>query len=356
MILSKIKIKNFRNYENEEILFSNNINYILGDNAQGKTNLLESIFFILNGESFKNIKEEELFNQKLNLRNFKIELEILHEERKNKITIEKNDNKKEYFINGIKKNYKGNILKTIIFTPDDLQIIKEGPGKRREFIDNEIKILFPNYRNLIKNYNKLILQKNFILKNNKEIDLIKTFNHQLAETGKEIVKYRLYYLKNITPIARKIYSDITQNKELLSINYKPSFNFNNYEKELENSIKEELIKKQSVIGIHRDDVVFYINNNNIKSFASQGQQRSVILSIKIAELEYLKKYHNYFPVLLLDDVFSELDEKRKNMLINILKINNIQSFITLANKEIIKDQRSDEDNIIKINNGKAKNI
>ena len=103
MILSKIKIKNFRNYENEEILFSNNINYILGDNAQGKTNLLESIFFILNGESFKNIKEEELFNQKLNLRNFKIELEILHEERKNKITIEKKDNKKEYFINGIKK-------------------------------------------------------------------------------------------------------------------------------------------------------------------------------------------------------------------------------------------------------------
>lgn len=352
MILKKIKIKNFRNYENEEIVFSKNINYILGDNAQGKTNLLESIFFVLNWESFKNIKEEELFNEKSNIKNFKIELEIEHKDKISIFEAEKIDNKKTFKINGVKKNLKLKAIKTIIFLPDDLQIIKEGPGKRRDFLDNEIKILFPNYNNLIKNYYKLIAQKNFLLKNNTDIGLVRTFNNQLSETGREIIKYRLFFLKNITPIARKIYSLITEDNEVLSINYKPSFNFNKYEEELEDNLEKELIRKQSIIGVHRDDIIFYINNRNIKTYASQGQQRSVILSLKIAELEYLKTFYDYYPILLLDDVFSELDEKRKNMLIEILKNNNIQSFITLANKEIIKNQISKEDKIIKIHKGK----
>lgn len=355
MILNKIKLNNFRNYYQEEILFTDKINYILGDNAQGKTNLLESIFFILNGESFKNIKEDELFNEKINKKNLKITLEIIHENKKNTIEIEKKDSKKVYLVNGVKTKFKNNTIKTIVFLPDDLQIVKEGPSKRREFLDNEIKIIFPNYRNLIKNYNKLITQKNYLLKNNKDVNLIKTFNLQLAKIGGEILKYRLYYLKKITPIARDLYNLITDNKETLSINYKPSFNFNNYEEELENNIKNEIEKKQSLIGIHRDDIIFYINGKNLRTFASQGQQRSVILSLKIAELEYLKKYYNYYPILLLDDVFSELDEKRKNMLIDILRNNSIQSFITLANMDLIKDKLLKEDKIIKINNGKQEN-
>jgi DNA replication and repair protein RecF len=352
MIINKIKIENFRNYKKEEILFTNKINYILGNNAQGKTNLLESIFFILNNESFKSIKEDELFNEKSNSKNLNITLEINKEEKNYLIELEKNENKKIYKINGVKKDFRNKIIKTIIFVPDDLQIVKEGPGKRRDFLDNEIKILFPNYKNLIKNYYKLLSQKNYLLKNRRDKNLIKTFNIQLSETGKEIIKYRLFFLKNITPIARKIYNLISEKNEILSINYKPSFNFNNYQQELDNNLENEMIKKQSLIGIHRDDIVFYINGKNTRSFASQGQQRSVILSLKIAELEYLKKYYNYFPILLLDDVFSELDEKRKNMLIKILKENNIQSFITLANIELIKNQISENDKIIIVNNGK----
>ncbi len=355
MILNKIKIKNFRNYENEEILFSKNINYILGDNAQGKTNLLESIFFVLNGESFKNIKEEELFNENTNIKTFKLSLEISHDNNLKILELEKLDNKKIFKINNIKKELRNNSIKTIVFLPDDLQIIKEGPGKRRDFLDSEIKILFPNYKNLIKNYYKLISQKNFLLKNKTDINLIKTFNKQLSKTGREIIRYRLFYLKNITPIARKIYSSITENSEILSISYKPSFNFNKYEEELEENLHNELTRKQSIIGVHRDDIVFYINKKNIKTYASQGQQRSVILSLKIAELEYLKKFYNYYPILLLDDVFSELDEKRKNMLIEILRSNKIQSFITLANIGIIKNQVNKGDKIIKIKKGKFQN-
>ncbi len=352
MIINKIKIENFRNYTEEEILFTNKINYILGDNAQGKTNLLESIFFILNNESFKNIKEEELFNENNKLKQFNITLEIINDNKKYSIELNKNENKKIYKINGVKRDFKNKIIKTILFIPDDLQIVKEGPGKRRDFLDNEIKILFPNYKNLIKNYYKLLSQKNYLLKNRRDKNLIRTFNIQLAENGKEIIKYRLFFLKNITPIARNTYNTISEKNEILSINYKPSFNFNNYEEELELNLENELLRKQSLIGIHRDDIIFYINGKNIKSFASQGQQRSVVLSLKIAELEYLKKYYNYFPILLLDDVFSELDEKRKNMLIRILRENNIQSFITLANIELIKNQINENDKIIKINNGK----
>ncbi len=353
MKISKLRIKNFRNYIDQEIIFSNNINYILGDNAQGKTNLLESIFYILNGESFKNIKEEELFNKNINQENrfFQIILEVYKGDKKNTLVVTKKEKKKELFINGIKRELKNNPIKTIIFVPDDMQIIKDGPAKRREFLDNEIKIIYSNYRELIKKYNKLLSEKNYLLKNNKDIKLIRIFNLQLAESGREIIKYRLAYLKKITPIAREVYKKITEGNELLSINYKPSFNFNNYEEELENNLQEELRRKHSTIGIHRDDIVFYINKENSKDFASQGQQRSIILSLKIAELEYLKNNHDYFPILLLDDVFSELDEKRKNMLIKILKDYKIQSFISLANLELIKNQIEKEDGLIKIVNG-----
>ena len=353
MKISKLRIKNFRNYINQEIIFSSNINYILGDNAQGKTNLLESIFYILNGESFKNIKEEELFNKNINQENrfFQIILEVYKGDKKNTLVVTKKEKKKELFINGIKRELKNNPIKTIIFVPDDMQIIKDGPVKRREFLDNEIKIIYSNYRELIKKYNKLLSEKNYLLKNNKDIKLIRIFNLQLAESGREIIKYRLAYLKKITPIAREVYKKITEGNELLSINYKPSFNFNNYEEELENNLQEELRRKHSTIGIHRDDIIFYINKENSKDFASQGQQRSIILSLKIAELEYLKNNHDYFPILLLDDVFSELDEKRKNMLIKILKDYKIQSFISLANLELIKNQIEKEDGLIKIVNG-----
>lgn len=353
MKISKLRIKNFRNYIDQEIIFSSNINYILGDNAQGKTNLLESIFYILNGESFKNIKEEELFNKNINQENrfFQIILEVYKGDKKNTLVVTKKEKKKELFINGIKRELKNNPIKTIIFVPDDMQIIKDGPVKRREFLDNEIKIIYSNYRELIKKYNKLLSEKNYLLKNNKDIKLIRIFNLQLAESGREIIKYRLAYLKKITPIAREVYKKITEGNELLSINYKPSFNFNNYEEELENNLQEELRRKHSTIGIHRDDIIFYINKENSKDFASQGQQRSIILSLKIAELEYLKNNHDYFPILLLDDVFSELDEKRKNMLIKILKDYKIQSFISLANLELIKNQIEKEDGLIKIVNG-----
>ena len=353
MIIKNFRINNFRNYEKENISFSDNINYILGDNAQGKTNLLEGIFFILNGESFKHSKEEELFNKNLNIDYLYLNLEIYHNNKSNFLELEKKEEKKIYKINSIKRKIKNNFIKTIIFIPDDLQIIKDGPAKRRDFLDREIKIIFSNYNDLLKKYNKIILQKNYVLKNNMDLSLIKTFNMQLAETGQEIIKYRLHYLKNITPLARSIYSELTDNKEILSINYKPSFNFKNYEEELEKSMKEEIVKKQSLTGIHRDDLIFYINDKPARNFASQGQQRSAILSLKIAELKYLRKYHNYYPILLLDDVFSELDEKRKNMLINVLKEERIQSFITLANSDLIRDLVKKEDKIIKIKNGKV---
>lgn len=353
MLINKLRLKNFRNYKDEEVTFSKNINYILGDNAQGKTNLLEGVFYILNGESFKNIREEELFNKDTDdqVRIFQILLEIYNQDKKNTLILSKKERKKELLINGVKRELKNNPIKTIIFTPDDMQIIKEGPGKRREFLDNEIKIIYSNYRELLKKYNKLISEKNYLLKNNKDIKLIKIFNLQLAETGREIIKYRLSFLKKITPLAREVYRKIANDNEILTINYKPSFNFNNYEEELESNLQDELRRKHSLIGVHRDDIVFYINDENSRNFASQGQQRSIILSLKIAELEYLKMHHNFFPILLLDDVFSELDKKRKDMLIKILKDYNIQSFITLANKELIKDQIEKEDKLIKIVNG-----
>ena len=352
MIINRISLENFRNYHKETISFSEGINFIVGDNGQGKTNLLEGIYYTINASSFKTSKDEELINTIAPGPGFSLCLDIIHNQKKNQVLFEKKGSTKSYRINGIKRPLKNDRIKTVLFIPDDLRIIKEGPGMRREFLDGEIGMIFANYRELQKQYQKLLLQKNHLLKKNPDSQLLRIFNHQLQETGGEVIRYRLQYLQEITPIAREVYRKIAEGKETLTIHYKPSFQFQKYAEELEANLQEEIQKKQAIIGPHRDDLVFYLDQKNARTYGSQGQQRSIILAIKIAELQYLRKFCEYYPILLLDDVFSELDEKRKKMLMETLRQEKIQSFITLANEKMITPFLFPGDRVIRITRGR----
>lgn len=352
MYLKKINLINFRNYEDETINFKKNINYIIGQNGQGKTNLVEAIYYTFNSKSFKTSREIEITRNQQDF--FTINLDFIYNKNMYALKINKDKSKKELTINNVeyKNNFSKNKIKLILFLPDHLKIIKESPNLRRSFLDEEIMCLYPIYSDILKKYKKVINIKNNVLKKNQK-DLLDIYNEQLLNYGKEIIKYRISFLKEITPIARKIYYELTDNKEKLNIHYRFSFDFKNFKEELENNKSKEFEKRQSIIGPHRDDLVFYINDENARNYGSQGQQRSVILSIKIAELLFLKEKYNLAPIILLDDVFSELDEKRKNYLLNIIKREKIQSFITLSNYKIIKDNITKEDNVVKITDGKV---
>lgn len=341
MWISKIKINNFRNYNLQEINLEKNINVFYGENAQGKTNIIESIFLCSMGRSFRTNKDKEMI--KLNSENAIIEIEYQKTDRDGKIKIELG-NRKNVYINGIKikklSELLGNI-NVVIFTPDDINILKGGPQNRRKFLDIMISQLKPNYMHNLNLYLKTLEQRNNYLRQireeNKDEKLLEIWDEKLAEYAVTISKYRNEYMEKIQEKIKKIHNEITDGREEIEIEYITECdNKENFLNLLKSRRKLDIIKGFTTKGVHRDDFVIYINKKRLDIYGSQGQHRTAILSLKLSELNIIEEEIGEYPILLLDDFMSELDQKRRNHFLE--KIDNTQVIITCTDKIDIENK------------------
>lgn len=355
MNITKIKLENFRNYTNQEITFNNGINVIYGDNAQGKTNILEAIFLCSMGKSFRTNKDKELI--KLNEDFAKINIEYEKSDRKGKIEYIIS-NKKSISINGVKikklSELLGNI-NSIIFSPDDMEILKDGPQKRRKFLNMLISQLRPRYLFNLNDYNKTLEQRNNYLRQikyeNKPKNMIDIWNEKLANHAQIIYEYRKEFVDKILKKIVDIHKNITNNSEELKINYISDFrNKEEYIRKLNEKLNKDIERGYTSTGIHKDDFEVYINGKNINLYGSQGQFRTAILSLKLSELYVIYDEIGEYPILLLDDFMSELDEKRRRKFVE--NITDAQVILTGTHKLILENF---DYNIYNVKDGQVKN-
>ena len=335
MWINKIKVNNFRNYDNEEIELNKNINIFYGENAQGKTNIIEAIFLSSMGKSFRAKKDKEMI--KLSENKAMIEILFNKKDRDGKIKIEL-QNKKNVYLNGIKLKKLSELLGNInivIFTPDDINILKGGPQNRRRFLDIMISQLKPNYMYNLNLYLKTLEQRNNYLRQikeyNKDENLLEIWDEKLAEYAFNIYNYRNEFINKIKNKIKNIHSEITNNKEEIEIEYLTECESKEkYLKLLKDRRKLDIIKGYTTKGIHRDDFIIYINKKELNIYGSQGQHRTAILSLKLSELNIIYEETGEYPILLLDDFMSELDEKRREHFLKNIK--NTQIIITCTEK------------------------
>ena len=356
MYIKKIILSNFRNYEEQEIDLKNGINVFYGDNAQGKTNIIEAIFLCAFGRSFRTIKEKELIN--INKNDCRVTINYEKEDRSGTISIYISD-KKQIQINGIKIKKLSELLGNInivIFSPDDINILKGSPALRRRFLDMMIGQLKPNYVYNLNMYLKTLEQRNNYLKQikekNKPEDLLDIWDEKLIEYSEIIYNYRKEFIEKIINKINKIHSDITNANEKIDIEYISNCeNKKEFSDLLKNRRKLDIIKGFTTKGIHRDDFAVYINGQELSIYGSQGQHRTAILSLKLSELQVIKDEIDEEPILLLDDFMSELDVgRRENFLKNII---GTQVIITCAEKMEIFEKNKEEYNLFNVKNGKV---
>lgn len=342
MWINKIKINNFRNYKQEEIKLDKNINLFYGENAQGKTNIIEAIFLGSMGKSFRTKKDKEMI--KLNSEKAEVEIEYEKSDREGKIKIELS-NKKNIYLNGIKIKKLSELLGNInivIFTPDDINILKGSPQNRRRFLDIMISQLKPNYMYHLNLYLKTLEQRNNYLRQireeKKDENLLDIWDEKLIEEADIIYQYRKEYMNKIKEKIKKIHQEITNNREEIEIEYLSECQTKeNYLKLLKERRKLDIIKGFTTKGVHRDDFVIYINKKQLDIYGSQGQHRTAILSLKLAELNIVKEEIGEEPILLLDDFMSELDKERIRSFLN--KIENTQVIITCTEKINVENKK-----------------
>lgn len=335
MHIKKIKLENFRNYDKEEILLNEKTNIFYGDNAQGKTNVLEAIYVCGLGKSFRTNKDLELIKE--NQEKAKIEIFFEKKKRKGKIKIEIS-NKKNILINEIPIKKLSEIIgkiNIILFTPEDIEILRNEPQKRRRFLNIMISQLRPMYVHILSQYNKALEQRNNYLKQirieNKPKSNLLIWNEQLAEKGIKIYNYRKEFIEKINKKIKEIHLKSTNNSEIIEIRYKTNIKTKEeYLEKLEKNQETDIKKGYTTIGIHRDDFEININEKDVSIFGSQGQQRSSIVSLKLAEAEVVNDEIEEYPIILLDDFMSELDKKRVQGFIKNIKNN--QVIITTTDK------------------------
>ena len=355
MKINCLELKNFRNYANANVIFCDGINFVVGKNAQGKTNMLESLYLLSVGKSPKNSKDKQMikFNETLS----KINLNFSTNAGKKQIVMILNDNNKKLItINGL------NILKltefvgsfsVVYFSPDELKLIKEVPEDRRKFLDVSISQFDKNYLYNLLKYEKILKMRNQILKSQEsresKIEQLNLFTPQLIETAEKIILKRYDFIAKIQKYAKNIHKIITIS-ENLEIKYNYSTKNISIIDDLNQRFKENLEKEldlgYTLVGPHRDDLIFNINGLDAKFYASQGQQRTIALVVKLALMNVIKDEIGEYPVLLLDDVLSELDEFRQSKLIEL--VSNYQTIITCTNIPKIEANY----NQINVENGK----
>lgn len=335
MQINQISLTNFRNYNEQQIILNPHINVFYGNNAQGKTNILESIFLCGFGKSFRTSKEKEMIQ--LGKDYTQVELQYQKSDRSGKIKILL-ANKKQIEVNGVKikrlSELVGN-LNLVIFTPDDIQILKNGPAERRRFLDMMIGQLRPNYVYTLNLYLKTLEQRNNYLRQikeeNKPEEMLEIWDEKLAEYAVTIWKYRNEFIEKLKQKIKVIHKQITNEKEELKIEYLSECeNKENYLELLKQRRKLDIIKGFTTKGIHRDDFKAFINEKEVGIYGSQGQHRTSILTLKLAELYVIYDEIGEYPILLLDDFMSELDENRRKSFLQYIK--DTQVIITCTDK------------------------
>lgn len=349
MRVISLQFENFRNLKNGYIIPSEFSNVVYGNNAQGKTNLLEAVWLFSGGHSFRGSKESELiqFTQGF----AKIGMRFFSQEREQKAEIRYSQGKKEVYINDVLKTSSALAEKfsAVVFSPEHLSLIKSGPSKRRRFIDGAIAQQKIKYAVTLSKFNKTLTQRNALLKDilrHSELrETLEIWNNTLAFLGANVMYERFEYCRKLTQTAQIFHSGISSGQEELVISYSPSievdFEFNSrdefihqminkYQQVLKDSEAEDIRFGITSKGPHRDDIDIFINSISAKAFGSQGQQRSIVLSLKLAEAQILTDFIGENPVIILDDVLSELDFKRQDFLFN--KINGYQVFISCCEK------------------------
>ena len=364
MILKTLKIKNFRNYDNLDISLSPNTTIIYGDNGQGKTNLLESIYVLAFTKSHRSFIDKNLIkkNKEKAIIKGTIQNDISYN-----LEINLTKNKKVVKIDNNSINKIGSYIEKmniIIFYSEDLNLIKGFPSERRKYLNLELSQISQVYYNTLNDYNKLLKIRNDYLKqinNGEKIDYayFNILTDYIVEKSVFIYQMRQKYIERLNKICPKIFKDITKKKDFKII-YKPSIEIENYEKEtirsklkqvFKENIEREIKLKNTLYGPHHDDFEFSLNKENLRNYGSQGQQRIAVLALKLSEIQILKDYKKTNPIILLDDVFSELDNDKKNNLLKFID-NDMQVIITTTDLNNIDQKIIDKSKLIKIEKGK----
>lgn len=344
MKINSLTCKNFRNIEEINIIPCEEMNVICGENAQGKTNIIESIWLFTGAKSFRGAKDNEFIKFGTEKAVINLEFESFGVENEAQIII---DSQKKAILN--QKPLKSTSLlagnfNAIVFSPTDLSLVKDGPSARRKFLDIAIGQLKPSYINLLRDYIRAVTQRNKIIKEYKFDStlsiMLDVFEEEIAEKGIKIIKERKEYTEKLKTFLPLIYEGISSGKEKLEVNYICSCKEEKFREELLKNRKEDMYSGVTSIGPHRDDLDFKINNISLRSFGSQGQKRSVALALKLAEAEIIKKEVGECPVILLDDVMSELDVNRQNFVLNHIK--GMQSFLTCCEDFMLKSLQKGE--------------
>ncbi len=355
MFVESLELLNFRNYKDLHISFDKGTNIFYGDNAQGKTNILEAVYMASTAKSHRGSKDKEIIS--FSEDEAHIKMFVRKDKFSERIDMHlKKSKAKGIAINGIpirKASELFGISNVVIFSPEDLNIIKNGPADRRRFIDMELCQLDSSYTNSLSNYNRTLLQRNKLLKelqfNNDYLELIKVYDIQIVKYGKDIIEKRKAFINELNDITADIHYRLTGSKENLRLVYEPNVSSELFEEELDRGRERDIKNRVSLIGPHRDDMMFTANGIDLRKFGSQGQQRSAALSLKLAEIELVKKKIKDSPVLLLDDVLSELDSSRQEHLLEC--ISDIQTFITCTGLDDFVNNHFTINKVFKVNNG-----
>ncbi len=363
--LKAIELQHYRNYAHVDLKTEGRVNIFIGPNAQGKTNLLEAIFVLALTKSHRTSKDKELIGWQADQARImgeadrkygsvKLELAYSHQGKKAKI-------------NGLEQRKLSDYVGTfnvVMFAPEDLEIVKGTPGIRRRFLDMEIGQVQPGYLHTLQQYGKVLLQRNNYLKTaspgGPKQAMLDVWNAQLAEHGVKIMKRRQSFIQKLQKWAESIHAGITGGNEALTVQYRPSLEAEGTEEEtvlfeqfmikLSQVRDQELRRGITLVGPHRDDLAFYINGKEAQTFGSQGQQRTTALSLKLAEIELIHEEIGEYPVLLLDDVLSELDRSRQTQLIETFQ-SKVQTFITTTGLESVDTQKLHDANIFHVKDG-----
>lgn len=345
MKISSIEIENFRNIEKLSLEFDN-VNIIYGENAQGKTNLIEAIYLFTGAKSFRGVRDKELIKFGADFSRLKIDFQSNVREQSAELLIK---NGRQATLNGVKKKTPtllGDELKAVIFSPVHLSMVKDGPIERRHFIDNALCQLKSGYRKLLKEYSRCLEQRTMLLKdiskNNSLADMLYIWDKNLAISGAKIIYQRMKYIEALLPYAKEVFDGLSSGKEILDLQIKGAFDYRKLEVEdiqkklmfaLDNNRGKDILNRSTSVGPHRDDMEILINSKSARSFGSQGQQRSCVLALKLAEASLLREMTEEEPLALLDDVMSELDISRQDYILNHIK--NWQVFITCCDANTV---------------------
>lgn len=355
MYINNLALLNYRNYESAEITFSDGINILYGDNAQGKTNILESIYMIGTTKSHRGSKDKEVI--RFGESDCHIRAEVSKQDMNRRIDMHLKKNKsKGIAIDCIpirRSSELLGIMNMIFFSPEDLSIIKNSPAERRNFMDMELCQLSKLYVSYLSNYKKVLDQRNNLLKqigfDRSKLDTLSVWNMQLVKYGIEIIRERNNFIDSINEIIPDIHSKLTSGTEKLSLIYEKNVEPEYFESVLEEKQEIDIRYQTTQTGPHRDDISFMIGDMDVKKYGSQGQQRTVALSLKLAEIELVKKLINDNPILLLDDVMSELDRNRQEALLYSIK--GIQTILTCTGYDDFIKERLHIDKVYKVVSG-----